>query len=87
MFKFSYVMGKALIGELPCQMIGLVLSLLSGSQLLKETKGSRFFSLQIDTILEVSLSREANRKLTLKVTITTAADGIHKYFFIVFRRK
>ena len=23
--------------------------------------------------------------LTLKVPITTAADGIHKYFFIVFR--
>ena len=51
MFKFSYVMGKALIGELPCPMVILVLSLLSGSQLLKETKGSRFFSLQIDTIL------------------------------------
>ena len=26
-------------------------------------------------------------KLTLKAPITTAADGIHKYFFIVFQRK
>ena len=25
--------------------------------------------------------------LTLKAPITTAADGIHKYFFIVFQRK
>ena len=25
--------------------------------------------------------------LTLKVPITTAADDIHKYFFIVFQRK
>ena len=26
-------------------------------------------------------------KLTLKVPVTTAADNIHKYFFIVFQRK
>ena len=25
--------------------------------------------------------------LTVKVSVTTAADDIHKYFFIVFRRK
>ena len=27
------------------------------------------------------------RSVTLKVPITTAADDIHKYFFIVFQRK
>ena len=26
-------------------------------------------------------------QLTLKVPVTTAADDIHKYFFIVFQRK
>ena len=26
-------------------------------------------------------------KLTLKAPIMTAADGIHKYFFIVFEKK
>ena len=30
---------------------------------------------------------ESKPHLTLEVPITTAADDIHKYFFIVFQRK
>ena len=36
---------------------------------------------------EVSTTLVGCRILTLKAPITTAADDIHKYFFIVFQRK
>ena len=35
----------------------------------------------------VSISLKRNDALTLKAPIKTAADDIHKYFFIVFQRK
>ena len=36
---------------------------------------------------KTSLLEDQSISLTLKVPITTAADDIHKYFFIVFQRK
>ena len=36
---------------------------------------------------EQTSGEKKNQLLTLKAQITTAADGIHKYFFIVFQRK
>ena len=40
-------------------------------------------ALEMKTIEYIKLSRN----LTLKVPITTAAEDIHKYFFIDFQRK
>ena len=37
--------------------------------------------------INISSPRSVNKVLTLKAPITTAADDIHKYFFIVFQRK
>ena len=38
-------------------------------------------------IAELLVPSTVKTVLTLKVPITTAADDIHKYFFIVFQRK
>ena len=41
---------------------------------------------RVDNFLAISINLE-QRHLGLKVPITTGADDIHKYFFIVLQRK
>ena len=36
---------------------------------------------------EIKIIKNVHNSLTLKKPVTTAADDIHKYFFIVFQRK
>ena len=38
-------------------------------------------------LMHLHTSNSTTHALTLKVPITTAADDIHKYFFIVFSEK
>ena len=63
---------------------------LFSSLVLKELvpKASREFHIPEVTKFSWSVqSMNTRDHLTLKALITTAADDIHKYFFIVFQRK
>ena len=64
-----------------------------GIRIFKIHKIQHFLTICEKLVFEISRLRELNHlvtetnDLTHKAPITTAADDIHKYFFIVFQRK
>ena len=59
----------------------------TNNRLMNRQKGkiSNYFSQHTSNTMDKIVIKNAS--ITLKAPITTAADDIHKYFFIVFQRK